>query len=197
MRRAIDLARARLGQTWPNPSVGCVLVKDGAIIAEAVTGVGGRPHAEQQALAMAGEAARGATAYVTIEPCGRRSSGEASCSERLARAGIARVLIAGDNPDPLSAGLGVRRLQAAGIEVQCGVLAEAANQALYRGFRHRLATGLPLVEPAASGEGFEALFEPAPGEDIETALRRYGQAGHDHLWTPAEGPVARLLAARG
>jgi len=176
--------------------VGCVLVKNGRVLAEAATGEGGRPHAEEQALAAAGPAARGADAYVTLEPCGRRSSAAASCSERLAAAGVARVAIACDNPDSLSAGLGVRRLRDAGIEVRDGFLAQEAEAALYRGFRHRLATGLPLVEPADSGAGYDALFEPQAGEDLEAALRRYGEAGYAHLWTPAGGPVARLLAGR-
>jgi diaminohydroxyphosphoribosylaminopyrimidine deaminase/5-amino-6-(5-phosphoribosylamino)uracil reductase len=196
MRRAIDLARQRLGRTWPNPAVGCVLVKDGLVLAEAATGEGGRPHAEEQAIMAAGSAARGSDAYVTLEPCGRRSSGSASCSERLVAAGVARVAIACDNPDPLSAGLGVQRLRAAGIEVLDGFLAQEAQTTLYRGFRHRLATGLPLVEFADSGAGYDALFEPEPGEDLEAALRRYGQAGYGLLWTPAEGPAARGLAAR-
>jgi diaminohydroxyphosphoribosylaminopyrimidine deaminase/5-amino-6-(5-phosphoribosylamino)uracil reductase len=131
MRRAIALARARLGQTQPNPAVGCVLVKDGQVIAEAATGEGGRPHAEEQALAAAGQAARGAAAYVTMEPCGRRSSGGPSCSERLIAAGVARVVIACDNPDPLSAGTGVRRMAAAAIPLTLGLLADEAQAALY------------------------------------------------------------------
>ena len=196
MRRAIDLARQRLGRTWPNPAVGCVLVKDGLLLAEAATGEGGRPHAEEQAIAAAGPAALGAVTYVTLEPCGCRSSGSASCSERLVAGGVARVAIACDNPDPLSAGLGVQRLRAAGIEVRERFLAEEAEAALYRGFRHRLATGLPLVETADGGMGYDALFEPRPGENLEAALKRYGEAGYGLLWTPKDGPTARWLAAR-
>ena len=79
MGRAIALAKARMGQTWPNPAVGCVIVRDGEIVAEAATASGGRPHAEEQAVPAAGERARGATAYVTMEPCGARSSGRTSC----------------------------------------------------------------------------------------------------------------------
>jgi diaminohydroxyphosphoribosylaminopyrimidine deaminase/5-amino-6-(5-phosphoribosylamino)uracil reductase len=131
MRRAIALARNRLGLTQPNPAVGCVLVKDGAVIAEAATGEGGRPHAEEQALAAAGPAARGAIAYVTLEPCGRRSSGAPSCSERLVAAGVGRVVIACDNPDPLSAGTGVQRIRAAAIPLTEGLLADEAQAALY------------------------------------------------------------------
>ncbi len=133
MRRAIDVARTRLGQTAPNPAVGCVLVKDGQVIAEAATARGGRPHAEEQALAALGDAARGAWAYVTLEPCGRRSSGVPSCAERLVAAGVTRVAIACENPHPLSAGLGIERLKAAGVEVVCGLLAEDASRILYQG----------------------------------------------------------------
>jgi pyrimidine deaminase RibD-like protein len=127
MRRAIELAAARLGRTGENPSVGCVIVQDGAVIAEAATAQGGRPHAEEQALAVAGERARGAEAFVTLEPCGERSSGAASCSERLAAAGVSRVVFACDNPHALSAGRGPARLRAAGVALEGGFLqAEAA-----------------------------------------------------------------------
>ena len=126
MRRAVALAQARLGRTGANPAVGCVLVADGAILAEAATAEGGRPHAEEQALAMAGTAARGAVAYVTLEPCGERSSGAPSCSELLARAGVARVAIACDDPSPKACGRGMKRLKTAGIAVEIGLLAEEA-----------------------------------------------------------------------
>ena len=138
MRRAIVLARARLGRTQPNPAVGCVLVKDVQVIAEAATGAGGRPHAEEQALAAAGGGAEGAVAYVTMEPCGRRSSGAPSCSERLVDAKVARVVIACENPDVLSAGHGVARLKSAGVPVDQGFLADEARAALYRDFLQSL-----------------------------------------------------------
>src|SRR5579864_4357796 len=86
MRRAIALASSRLGRTGDNPAVGCVLVREGAVVAEAATAPGGRPHAEEQAVLAAGAAASGATAYVTLEPCGARSSGVPSCAELLAAA---------------------------------------------------------------------------------------------------------------
>jgi diaminohydroxyphosphoribosylaminopyrimidine deaminase / 5-amino-6-(5-phosphoribosylamino)uracil reductase len=88
MRRAIALARERLGRTGDNPPVGCVIASDGVVVAEAATADGGRPHAEEQAIALAGAAARGAVAYVSLEPCGERSSGAPSCAERLAAAGV-------------------------------------------------------------------------------------------------------------
>lgn len=134
MRRAIELARTNLGLTADNPSVGCVIVKAGEIVGEGSTAPGGRPHAEEQALDRAGEAARGATAYVTLEPCGARSSGGSSCSERLVAARVARVLIACEDASPFAAGQGAERLRAAGIEVQLGVLADEAS-VLYVGYR--------------------------------------------------------------
>ena len=134
MSRAIDLARANLGRTGDNPSVGCVVVKAGQVVGEGATAPGGRPHAEEQALDQAGEAARGATAYVTLEPCGARSSGGLSCSERLVAAGVARVLIACEDASPFAAGQGAERMRAAGIEVQLGVLASEAS-VLYVGYR--------------------------------------------------------------
>jgi len=132
MRRAIALARPRVGLTAENPAVGCVLVKDGVVIAEAATAEGGRPHAEEQALAAAGAAAHGATAYVTLEPCGERSSGAPSCAERLARAGVIRVVFACDHPHDLSGGRGPQRLRDAGVRVEAGLLCGEAA-ALYAG----------------------------------------------------------------
>jgi diaminohydroxyphosphoribosylaminopyrimidine deaminase/5-amino-6-(5-phosphoribosylamino)uracil reductase len=196
MRRAIALARPRLGFTWPNPAVGCVIARGDEILAEAVTAEGGRPHAEEQALAALGGQAPGATCYVTLEPCGERSAAMSSCSERIAKAGVVRVVIACDNPEPLSAGRGVRRLREAGVMVQTGFLADEAEP-LYRGFRRKLQTGLPLVEAARSGEGFDARFEPQAGEDPAQALGRYGQAGYTRLWTPPDDPATDALKARG
>ena len=196
MRRAIAAARARLGRTWPNPVVGCVVALGDEVLAEAATAPGGRPHAEEQALDLAGAAARGATVYVSLEPCGERSSGAASCSERLAEAGVARVVIAADNPDPLSAGRGVERLKAHGVPVETGFLAEEAEP-LYRAFRHRLATGLPLVEAAASGEGFDAAFEIRTGENELAAPERLGQAGYTRLWAPEGSGLASRLKSLG
>lgn len=129
MERALALAAPGVGQTGDNPSVGCVIVKGGTVIGEEATGAGGRPHAEELALAQAGEAARGATAYMTLEPCAQRSAGGVSCSDLLLGAGIARVVIATRDPHPLAAGAGVERMRAAGIAVEFGVLeAEARTQ---------------------------------------------------------------------
>ena len=127
MGRAIALARTHLGRTGANPSVGCVIVKDGVVVGEGVTAIGGRPHAEEQALDQAGERARGAVAYVTLEPCGLRSSGAPSCSQRLTTSAVAEVVVACEDASALASGQGAERLLAAGIKVRLGVLeAEAA-----------------------------------------------------------------------
>jgi len=136
MRRAIGLALGHLGKTGDNPAVGCVIVRDGAVIGEAATGPGGRPHAEELALAAAGGAARGAVVYVTLEPCGERSSGAASCGERLARAAVARVVIAAEDPSVLAAGRGLARLRKAGVPTEIGMLAAEARP-LYAAYRPR------------------------------------------------------------
>ncbi len=121
MARALDLAEDIKGRTGPNPAVGCVLVKDGVVIAEAATGGGGRPHAEEQALAMAGPAARGATAYISLEPCAQRSAGGHSCSDLLIAAQVVRVVAAVSDPHPFASGAGLQRLRDAGVEVVMGV----------------------------------------------------------------------------
>lgn len=134
MERAIALAGGRVGLTGENPAVGCVIVREGEMIGEGATAPGGRPHAEEQALGQAGERARGATAYVTLEPCGARSAGGASCSELLTAAGVTRVVIACQDASPFAAGAGAARLRTAGIEVEAGLM-EAEASALYADYR--------------------------------------------------------------
>jgi diaminohydroxyphosphoribosylaminopyrimidine deaminase/5-amino-6-(5-phosphoribosylamino)uracil reductase len=121
MRHALALAAAGVGQTGDNPTVGCVVVRDGAVVGEGATAEGGRPHAEELALAQAGDAARGAVVYVTLEPCAKRSNGGVSCADLLIGAGVARVVIAAGDPHPFAAGVGVERLQAAGVAVESGL----------------------------------------------------------------------------
>jgi pyrimidine deaminase RibD-like protein len=136
MRRAISLARANVGLTGDNPSVGCVIVRDGVVVGEAATAPGGRPHAEEQALDRAGAAARGATAYVTLEPCGERTAGHASCGERLAAAGVARVVAACTDASAFASGRGLQRLRDAGIAFDLGLLSADAAP-LYADYRPR------------------------------------------------------------
>ena len=122
MRRAIALATANLGKTFPNPVVGCVIVAEGAVVGEGVTQVGGRPHAEELALDQAGDRACGGTAYVTLEPCGQRSTGTVPCSQRLVAAGLARVVIACKDASTFASGRGLDRLRQAGLMVELGLL---------------------------------------------------------------------------
>ena len=143
MRAALALAGRGLGTTWPNPAVGCVLVKDGVVVGRGWTQPGGRPHAETEALKRAGAAARGATAYVSLEPCDHHGK-TPPCSEALIAAGVARVVIACEDPDPRVAGNGIRRLRAAGIPVDTGVCADEAWE-LNRGFFTRVLHDRPLV----------------------------------------------------
>lgn len=136
MRRAIALARAQLGRTGANPSVGCVILADGAIVGEGATADGGSPHAEQIALDMAGDLTRGATAYVTLEPCAQRSSGAISCSGRLVESGVARVVVACLDPSIMADSQGLTRLRTAGIRVETGLL-ETEALGLYEDYQPR------------------------------------------------------------
>jgi len=125
MQLALTLGRRGLGRTWPNPAVGAVVVKDGVIVGRGWTQPGGRPHAEPEALRRAGEAARGATLYVTLEPCSHFGKSP-PCADAVIAAGIARVVTAIEDPNPLVAGQGHARLRAAGIVVDVGLGAEEA-----------------------------------------------------------------------
>ena len=125
MREALRLAQSHTGQTGQNPSVGCVIVKDGLIIARGVTATGGRPHAETQALKAAGPAAHGASAYVTLEPCSHIGQ-TGPCAQALIDAGIGRCVIASIDPDPRVNWRGAAMLQEAGIDTVVGCLADDA-----------------------------------------------------------------------
>jgi diaminohydroxyphosphoribosylaminopyrimidine deaminase/5-amino-6-(5-phosphoribosylamino)uracil reductase len=144
MGEAIALARAALGTTAPNPAVGCVIAEGARIIGRGATQPGGRPHAEVVALSDAGAAARGATAYVTLEPCAHHGR-TPPCADALIAAGLARVVVAhAHDPDPRVQGRGIARLRAAGITVETGLLAEAAA-AILAGFTKSVTQGLPWV----------------------------------------------------
>lgn len=144
MGAALALAARARGRTAPNPSVGCVIVAGGHVIGRGWTQPGGRPHAEAEALRQAGDAARGACAYVTLEPCAHVSPRGPACADGLIGAGVARVVIAATDPDPRTAGAGAARLVAAGIAVTSGVHADAAV-AQNRGFFSRMTRGRPFV----------------------------------------------------
>lgn len=143
MQRALTLAERGLYTTDPNPRVGCLIVRDGKVVGEGWHLRAGEPHAERHALTMAGDAARGATCYVTLEPCSHTGR-TGPCADALIAAGIIRVVAAMQDPNPLVAGQGLAKLRAAGISVECGLLEEQAR-ALNPGFIKRMQTGLPLV----------------------------------------------------
>ncbi|MGK9066540.1 bifunctional diaminohydroxyphosphoribosylaminopyrimidine deaminase/5-amino-6-(5-phosphoribosylamino)uracil reductase RibD [Stutzerimonas chloritidismutans] len=143
MARALQLARKGLYSTHPNPRVGCVIVKDGVPVGEGWHVRAGEPHAEVHALRQAGEAARGATAYVTLEPCSHHGR-TPPCAAALVNAGVGRVVAAMQDPNPQVAGRGLERLRAVGIEVSCGVL-ESEARALNAGFIKRMEHGVPYV----------------------------------------------------
>lgn len=130
MRAAIALSERGRGLSEPNPNVGCILVRDGRVVGRGWTQPGGRPHAESMAIDAAGSLARGATAYVTLEPCAHVSPRGPACADRLIESGIARVVIALTDPDARTNGAGAARLRAAGIAVVEGVEAEAARRAM-------------------------------------------------------------------
>lgn len=155
MGLALALGRRNLGLTWPNPSVGAVLVRDGRILAGAVTEPGGRPHAEPIAIARA-EGARGATLYVSLEPCSHHGL-TPPCAEAIAAAGIARVVTALEDANPLVAGRGHAMLRAAGIAVTTDVLAEAAARD-HAGHHRLVREGRPqlTLKLARTADGFAA-----------------------------------------
>jgi diaminohydroxyphosphoribosylaminopyrimidine deaminase / 5-amino-6-(5-phosphoribosylamino)uracil reductase len=144
MDAAIALGERGRGRTAPNPNVGCLIVQGEAVVGRGWTQDGGRPHAEAMALAESGEAARGATVYVTLEPCAHVSERGPACAGLLAAAAPARVVIALGDPDPRTDGRGVAALGAAGIAVETGVHAESAARSM-AGFLTRLRLGRPFV----------------------------------------------------
>jgi diaminohydroxyphosphoribosylaminopyrimidine deaminase/5-amino-6-(5-phosphoribosylamino)uracil reductase len=177
---ALHLGARGLGAVWPNPAVGCVLVRDDMIVGRGWTQPGGRPHAETEALLRAGTMARGATAYVTLEPCAHHGR-TAPCADALVTAGVARVVAAIDDPDPRVSGRGFARLEAAGITVETGLRAAEAT-ALQAGFLKRIRVGRPLV-----------TLKMATSLDGRIAVRN-----GDSRWITGEAARARghLLRAR-
>ncbi|MEL7282524.1 MAG: bifunctional diaminohydroxyphosphoribosylaminopyrimidine deaminase/5-amino-6-(5-phosphoribosylamino)uracil reductase RibD [Pseudomonadota bacterium] len=151
MQRALMLAREVRGHVYPNPPVGCVIVKDGDVVAEAATHPGGRPHAERKALDMAGFLAKGATLYVTLEPCCHWGQ-TPPCSDAIIDAGIARVVCAVQDPDPRVNGGGFAALLGAGIDLKTGVCRDEAK-AVLSGFLHRIQFGAPEIIESAESPG--------------------------------------------
>jgi diaminohydroxyphosphoribosylaminopyrimidine deaminase/5-amino-6-(5-phosphoribosylamino)uracil reductase len=184
MRAALALARRSLGRTWPNPAVGCVIVRDGRVIARGRTQEGGRPHAEADAIAHAGGPLKGATAYVTLEPCSHHGR-TPPCADALAAAGVARVVSALEDPDPRVRGQGHARLKEAGIAVDVG---EGASQSaeINAGFLLRVKEGRPLfhLKLASSLDGRIATASGESKWITGEAARADGQrlrATHDAI----------------
>jgi diaminohydroxyphosphoribosylaminopyrimidine deaminase / 5-amino-6-(5-phosphoribosylamino)uracil reductase len=177
MSRALELASKGLFSATPNPRVGCVLVKDGSVVGEGWHRKAGEPHAEALALAQAGERARGATAYVTLEPCAHFGR-TPPCANALVDARVARVIAAMEDPNPLVSGQGFALLRAAGIDVRCGLLKEEAL-ALNIGFVSRMSRGRPWVRMkiAASLDGITALANGTSQWITGEAARHDG-----HFW---------------
>jgi diaminohydroxyphosphoribosylaminopyrimidine deaminase/5-amino-6-(5-phosphoribosylamino)uracil reductase len=158
MAQALQLARRGIYTTDPNPSVGCIIVNnDGAVVGQGWHERAGKPHAEPLALEQAGEAAKGATAYVTLEPCSHHGR-TPPCADQLISAGISRVVYAAEDPNPIVSGAGARKLIAAGIEAIAGVMGAEADE-LNRGYVHRMRTGRPWIRSklAVSIDGRTAL----------------------------------------
>ena len=189
MRRALDLARRATGRTSPNPLVGAVVVKDGQVIGEGYHRKAGTPHAEVHALNAAGENARGATLYVTLEPCchwGRTPP----CTDALINAGIAEVYIAGVDPNPKVAGKGVRQLEKSGLRVHVGVCEQAAAD-LNEIYRKYIQTGTPFVilKTAMSLDGKIATVSGESQWITSEASRQHGHQIRD--------TVDAILVGRG
>lgn len=180
MARALQLAEQGLYTTDPNPRVGCVLVRDGEIVGEGFHARAGEPHAERHALAAAGDRARGATAYVTLEPCSHTGR-TGPCADALVAAGVARVIAAMEDPNPQVAGNGMARLAAAGIDTATGLL-ETEARALNPGFISRMTRQRPYIriKIAASVDGRTAMASgesqwitgPAAREDVQRLRAR-------------------------
>ena len=176
MRHALTLARAQLGQTWPNPSVGAVVVKDNTIIGEGATAKGGRPHAETIALAQAGNAAKGATMYVTLEPCSHVGQ-TPPCAQAIIDAGISHCIIATRDPNPKVDGGGIKMLKDAGIKITTGVCKKEASEQ-NRGFFSVIERGRPYIalKIASTADEKIAAAENTRTDITSAAAREHGQA---------------------
>ncbi|MEM6759786.1 MAG: bifunctional diaminohydroxyphosphoribosylaminopyrimidine deaminase/5-amino-6-(5-phosphoribosylamino)uracil reductase RibD [Pseudomonadota bacterium] len=182
MALALSLGRRGQGRCAPNPAVGCVIVKNGRILGRGWTQPGGRPHAETEALARAGSAARGATAYVTLEPCAHHAK-TPPCADALIAAGVARVVVAASDPDPRVAGKGIEMLRSAGIPVETGICEAEAKRDL-AGFVYKVELDRPFVTlklatsfdgRIATGSGHSQWITDAPARRVVHAMR----ARHD------------------
>ncbi len=190
MAAAIALAARGRGLSHPNPTVGCLLVRDGRIVGRGWTQPGGRPHAEAMALTQAGALAQGATAYVSLEPCAHVSPRGPSCAASLIAAGVARVVAAVEDPDPRTAGQGFARLRAAGISVQADVLGAEAR-AVMAGWWSRATRQRPFItlKLACSLDGAIAMADGSSRWITGERAR-----AHAHVW---RAKVDAILIGRG
>ena len=195
MRAAFALARRGLGNVWPNPAVGCVIVSDGRVVGRGWTQPGGRPHAETEALRRAGAAARGAAAYVSLEPCSHWGK-TPPCADALIAAGVRRVVVALEDPDPRVSGAGIRRLRGAGVAVETGLGADEAAE-INAGFLTGSASG-DRLSPSSSRPRSTAISPPAPARASGSPARRRAPTPTDcapsttRSW-PAPGPCSPTI----
>ena len=180
MQAALRLAARAVGNSWPNPAVGCVLAHGGEVVGRGWTQPGGRPHAETQALDDAARrgaqgALRGATAYVTLEPCAHHGK-TPPCTDALVAAGVARVVIASDDPDPRVNGGGIDRLRAVGINVEHGLFEKSARE-LNAGFFARVEAGRPLVT-LKTATSLDAAIATASGRSKWITGKKARDRGH-------------------
>jgi diaminohydroxyphosphoribosylaminopyrimidine deaminase/5-amino-6-(5-phosphoribosylamino)uracil reductase len=183
MALALSLGRRGLGRVWPNPAVGCVIVREGRVIGRGWTQDGGRPHAETVALEQAGEGARGATAYVTLEPCNHTGQ-TPPCSAALVRAGLARVVVATEDPDPRTAGAGIATLASGGDRGGDGVM-EAEARRDHAGFLSRVTGGAAYSEPETGRHARRADRDGDRGKPLDhwAARAAAGCMGSGHPMT--------------
>jgi diaminohydroxyphosphoribosylaminopyrimidine deaminase/5-amino-6-(5-phosphoribosylamino)uracil reductase len=221
MAEAVVLARAMQGRVWPNPAVGCVIVRDGEVVGRGQTQFGGRPHAERVALDNAGDRARGAALYVTLEPCCHWGK-TPPCADAIIAAGITCVYAALRDPDPRVNGGGFRRLRQAGVRVEVGLAAADARE-IMAGFFHRIATGQPLLTigerpepPLVVPNRFDAMINSveggtrlttrsAAGKALDVAIDRtlrgcallneLGKLGLTSVYLPVGDPLAEWFVA--
>lgn len=195
MDAALALARSQLGRTAPNPAVGCVLVREGRIVGCGATADGGRPHAERQALAQAGDMARASRAYVTLEPCAFHGQ-TPPCADALIEAGVESVFIACADEHPKVSGRGIALLQQAGIHVETG-LRRAEAEPLYQGFFHRIRTGQPKVYLDANPARYDAVLALTAAAALIETLEQLGDAGMNRVCVAPGTPLAAQLIEAG
>ena len=193
MDAALAIARSGLGKTAPNPSVGCVLAAGGQIVGTGRTADGGRPHAETEAIKMAGDAALGATAYVTLEPCAHVGQ-TPPCALALIAARVSRIVVACRDPDKRVSGRGIAMLQDAGIEVLTGVRQTEA-ETVNRGFFLTRSNHRPYLGVDINPVGYDVLLEDSAPGDLAAYLKNLVAEGITRAQIMPHSPLASALRA--